>query len=374
MNNCLMICRSFYPAYKSGGPVRSLTNLVEALDSLCFDVITSDRDLGDETSFLNVNLNSWNNKYLNSRIFYLTPKFSLLFNLKKLFKRNKYNILYLNSFFDYKFSIKFLILSKLGLVKAQIVILAPRGELSLGAMSLKPIKKKLYLTIFKYLRLHKNITFQFTSKEEAYESQSYLGKVNYKIVPNMHEVPPEYCPSLKVTGEANMIFLSRISPKKNLLTIINSLKTINKGIINFSIVGAIDDEKYWAKCKELIKNLPKNIKVSFLGPLEREKVKLELKKSQVFFLPTLNENYGHAIVEAMMHSNMVILSNQTPWNEVSNYGGFVGDCYDEIYFSNIIKKIINMDEYSFNQHTQKTYDYCNKILITNILKIEKLFN
>ena len=142
MKKVLVCCSSFYPAYKSGGPVRSLCNLIDVLgDSVMFDVLTSDRDMGDPDPFEYIVTNSWDNCYKEARVFYISPWYHSLLSVSKIFSEKRYDILYLNSFFDFKYSIRFLFLAILGRLKTRNIILAPRGELTLGAMSLKPFKK-----------------------------------------------------------------------------------------------------------------------------------------------------------------------------------------------------------------------------------------
>jgi glycosyltransferase involved in cell wall biosynthesis len=375
MKKVLVCCSSFYPAYKSGGPVRSLSNLVEELgDVAMLDVISSDRDMGDVESFVGVNVNSWSNSYKGANVHYQSPEFHFTFNLREVFFNKSYDVIYLNSFFDFKFSIRFLLLVLIGRVKAKEILLAPRGELSAGAMSLKPFKKKLYLLLFKFFRGREKVKFHFTSQEEVDEAIGLLGASTYQLIPNMHETPPSYFKKIKDVNSINIIFLSRISPKKNLIVILKTLAMLYEGDVNLTIAGTIDDKSYWEKCMSLIKCLPANINVTFLGPLDRVQVKEELNKSHLFFLPTLNENYGHAIVEAMMHSNIVIISDQTPWSGVSMHGSFVGDVYDIPYYLESIEKIISMNENDFNVATRKTYNFSNAILDSNVSQIKQMFN
>ncbi|PKG37973.1 glycosyltransferase family 4 protein [Psychromonas sp. Urea-02u-13] len=375
MNKCLIVCASFYPAFKSGGPVRSITNLIELLDTKYhFDVFTADRDLGERKPFISIKANSWNNKYRISNVFYSSPYYSLLFGYKKILSKNNYDLIYFNSFFDFKFTIRFMLMFFVGLLKVKSVVLAPRGELTFGAMKIKPRKKYLYLKFFKMLGLQNKITFHFTSKSEAEEALSFLGNVDYKLTPNMHDKIPIYKEKNKLENKLKIVFLSRISPKKNLKTIIESLMPIETGDICFTIAGVIDDEDYWNECNFLIARLPKNINVNFLGAIGREQVQKVFEESHLFYLPTLNENYGHAIVEAMVNSNLVMLSDQTPWSDVVKHGGYIGGVNDSSYYTTSIKKLINMNQKEFNSLTVQTYDFCFSILNENQSKVQKMFN
>src|SRR5690606_23072653 len=51
----------YLPGYKSGGPVRTIANMVEHLsDQLDFWIVTSDRDALDSDPYPNVTIDAWN--------------------------------------------------------------------------------------------------------------------------------------------------------------------------------------------------------------------------------------------------------------------------------------------------------------------------
>ena len=50
----------YLPGYRSGGPIRSISNLVENLgDEFKIHIICSDRDLSDKEPYANINTNTW---------------------------------------------------------------------------------------------------------------------------------------------------------------------------------------------------------------------------------------------------------------------------------------------------------------------------
>lgn len=374
MKKILLVFPSFYPAYKSGGPVRSATNLIKLLKGEYeFEVFTSDRDLEETVSFEGVNVDSWNNRFLGVKVFYISENRNSLYKIASVFSGKKYDLVYLNSFFNYRYSIKFIILYKLGFIKCDAFVLAPRGELTNGAMSIKSFKKKIYLKFFNLLSLKNKIKFHFTSQSEKNESLSFLGQTESVIAPNMHSEPPNYLIKEKEINSLKMIFLSRISPKKNLLLVLEALSKVDVGNVHFTIAGEVDDKAYWVKCKKVIQNLSKNIVVSFIGAINRERVSEELFKSHLFILPTLNENYGHAIVEAMMHSNLILISDQTPWSDVEHNGGSVVYKQSVDKYVKEINSAILFDSSEFNRRSKRVYAYCDEILKNNVTSIGKIF-
>ena len=59
----------FLPAFKAGGPIQSVANLIDHLGSeICISIVTSDRDLGDAIPLPGIDLNKWIAKENNSII------------------------------------------------------------------------------------------------------------------------------------------------------------------------------------------------------------------------------------------------------------------------------------------------------------------
>ncbi|EJL6662437.1 glycosyltransferase family 4 protein, partial [Vibrio cholerae] len=263
----------------------------------------------------------------------------------------------------------------LGYINHKDIILAPRGELTKGAMSLKGFKKKVFLGMFLLFRLHKRIKFHLTSEQELRDFNAYIKTDNFIMCPNMHEPVPEYCNKEKNVNQLNVLFLSRISKKKNLeyaIKILSKVHIPEGSEITFNIVGTIEDYSYFERCKFLASKVD-NVEFIFHGAATRSEVKDFMSNSHVFLLPTLNENYGHAIVEAMVNSNIVIISDNTPWNELNNFGGLAISLDDIVPFVKGIEKVLCMSNDEFNLATKNTYLFIKKSLSDNEEKIENFF-
>ena len=95
----LILIDWFLPAYKAGGPVRSVANLIENLkNDFEFKIVTGDRDLGDTSPFKDVKTNSWIQKD-DYQIMYLSPEQNKE-KIKAILINEKYDKVYLNSLFS----------------------------------------------------------------------------------------------------------------------------------------------------------------------------------------------------------------------------------------------------------------------------------
>lgn len=125
----------YLPGYKAGGPIRTLANMVDHLsDDYQFKIITADRDFDDISSYSGIDIDGWNTVG-QAEEFYASPSGRSLSKLKKLFHSTDYDVIYLNSFFSWHFTIKPLLLRLLGLIPTKPLVLAPCGEFSSGALS-----------------------------------------------------------------------------------------------------------------------------------------------------------------------------------------------------------------------------------------------
>src|SRR5690606_8289045 len=99
-NKIVLLFTGFYiPGYKGGGPIKTITNLVDATsDVIDYKVVTSDRDLGDHKPYSSVVVGQWNNVG-NCSVFYSENGLLGLLKITKILFKKNYDIVYLNSFF-----------------------------------------------------------------------------------------------------------------------------------------------------------------------------------------------------------------------------------------------------------------------------------
>ena len=319
----LLFTQHFYPGYKAGGVLKAVVNLVGTLNNeIEFKIVTSDRDLGDTEAYLNIIKNQWLS-IGNAKVMYVKAKLKNLFEFTSILKNVPHDVLYLNGFFNFNFTVLPLIIRRLGFYKNKPIVLEPHGNFSPGAMKIKAKKKRYFIKIVKALRLYHGIVWQATSELEASEIRSVMGDVAKKILvaPYLLSNPDinfgEQLPQKKFTrqsGSLRLIFLSRISPKKNLSTLLEILKKV-EAAVTLTIYGPIEDHNYWNKCNLIIKKLPKNIKVNYNGGITSNLVPHTFVEHDLFVFPTLGENFGHVIYEALSVGTAVIVSDQTPWKQ-----------------------------------------------------------
>lgn len=311
----------FLPAYKAGGPVKSIANLVALLSQNTeFFILTGDRDEGDIIPFNNVALNKWHS-IDGIKVIYLSKEKQTIDEYTAILKTINPNLIYINGLFSKNFSIKPLLVSN----KLKLrTIIVPRGMLGSGALSIKPLKKKVFLRIFNFLKLYKNVAWHATDQTEKNEINQYIkncGEVF--VIPNVPVKPRLNMLDTKIKNEnkLKLVYISRISKKKNLkfiLELLNNENTLHN--IELDIWGPIEDNVYFESCHKLIELINnKNVnKVSYKGDLAWNEIESCLMKYDFFILPTLHENFGHAIFESLAVGVPIIISDNTPWRDLQS--------------------------------------------------------
>jgi len=308
----------YLPSVKAGGPVRSVANLVERLGTdFDFCVVTKDRDLGERRHYDGVPTDRWVSNGL-ARVYYMSPVVRWLGGVVRLLRAVEYDVLYLNSFFSPS-SLQVLLARRLGLLQSRKTVVAPRGQFSEGALGLKGLKKRIALSFARWTGMNRGVVWHATREDERDWIRRAIGEQADVVVAgnlagasDVDAIPPEP----KVAGSIRIVTLARVNRMKNIHNAISLMAGL-RGAVEYDIVGPLEDAAYVKECEAAARGLGPNIRVRFLGGISPSSVHATLSRYHLFFLPTLNENYGHAIGEALAAGVPVLLSDRTPWRDLA---------------------------------------------------------
>ena len=360
----LIFTDSFLPGFKGGGPITSISNLVNLL-SKYFDILicTRNHDFGESNPYQNIVYDQITN-YKEYNVIYLSKMDKS--NISRVINEFNPNLLYLNSFFS-KTTLIVMLLNKFNFKKK--IVVAPRGELQVNALNIKKTKKSIYLFLYKLFGFYKNIFFHSTDIIETNSIKELFYTNDITELQNSVKIN-KFDPLIKNKNELKMIFVSRVSRKKNLHFALNILKEI-KYNISLDIYGPKEDIEYWNECENIIKTLPNNIKVTYKGSLAQNQIVEKMREYHCFFFPTLSENFGHVIVEAMQAGLIPIISNQTPWiklNEVN--AGWDIKLDDKNQYIQAIEELYTMDKEEYTNKSLSIMKYIHDKLDMDKLTIE----
>lgn len=355
MKKILIVIGGYLPGYKVGGPVQTIKNMTDHLgEEYEFYILTADRDLGDDKAYETIQYGQWN-KVGKAKVWYVVPGGFTSQIIQKL-SENMGLIYVCGCFNDYARNI--MRLKRKGKLR-QPVVIAPMGLFSPGAFRIKYVKKKTYITICKLLGWFHNVVWCVTGEHDRQDVWRIIGKKAQcylaENIPRRMECLPE--PIAKEQGAMRVVFLSRISPKKNLDYAIEVLQKV-KGNVTFDIYGVMEDPKYYALCQEKIKSLSENIVCKYRGGVEAHRTLEIFGQYHVFLFPTRGENFGHVIYEAMAGGCIPVISDRCPWKMLEQkQAGRVLPLEDKEVYAKALQEFTDMDQAQYEQWQKRVAEY-----------------
>lgn len=361
MKKLLIMASLFWPQKNSGGPPISIMNLVQSVkDRFDIYIISKNHEINDDKPLEGI-LPGWN-QFEFGKAFYTSKDEHKFKIITRLIDDVEPDVIYQNSFFSIDDLLPVLAYKKKH--KNVKVIVAPRGEFYPERFQVGKLKKTVYGKLFRYSGLLKDVYFQGTGQEECMQEKAFLG------IPDDHLMNIQNI-SLPVNGlhgsiekkpnELKLVYVARIHPTKNTLKAIEWLGGLS-GNFQYDIYGSIENEMYWKQCQDAIARLPQNITVRYKGVIDHDQVASTIAGYHAYYMPTTGENFGHSIVEAMLMGKPVVISDQTPWTDVNDNGGFAISLNDEKAFGATLRNLCEMDEADYRVCEKKIQDYIGKKL------------
>ena len=91
------------------------------------------------------------------------------------------------------------------------------------------------------------------------------------LVADQTTLPSQPLAAQQSAARPRLVFISRISPKKNLHPVLQALGQV-RSPLSLDIYGPIEDPSYWNTCQTLISQIEGPIEVSYRGELKPENV------------------------------------------------------------------------------------------------------
>lgn len=355
----LLLTDWFPPAYKAGGPIRSCANIASALSGHWeVWVLTGDRDLGDIQPFASVPLNCWEAQEDGVKVFRAAQGSLQRDRFRQLLRQANPQAVYLNSMFSLTFSIRPMLWLRKDFPNVKVV-LAPRGMLKQSALAFKTPKKKAYLFLARLLGWHQNVHFHATDTEEKRSIQHFFGNAaQITQIGNLPAPVGDY--PQKPNGVPHFIFVGRIHPIKGLDTALRALQYIEQPLV-FTILGNVEDTRYFQLCRALAEGLPANISVHWQEGMANTQVQQLLQQHHFFLLPTYGENFGHAIFEAFAAGTPVLISDQTPWRELERQKiGWDLPLSAPEAWHKAIQSAVDMDEATYQDWSRAAHGFAQR--------------
>jgi len=262
------------------------------------------------------------------------------------------------------------------------VILAPHGELHPGALSVKWLKKTLFIQVVLRSGLYRGVSWHATTADEkqmilrTVPQRMTVARVREKdilVAENIAVVPVSGFETIaKASGQSRFVYIGRISRKKNLHSAIELLREL-KGTVTFDVFGVLEDPSYWRECLDAISGLPANIKVTYRGSVSPDAVHDVFGGGHFFLFPSLGENYGYTIVESLNAGCPVITSTEVPWLEMENFNAGWCILLDDIgRWREVLQRCVDMSQEEYDSMVAGARTFCKARINTERARLHSL--
>jgi glycosyltransferase involved in cell wall biosynthesis len=346
----------YLPGYRAGGPIRSLANLVSTLKH-DFYIVTRNTDHHSNIPYAGITPNKWIKQSENVNVIYFEEENLTASTFQRIFSEQTFDKIYFNSLFSPRFTLLPLrVAKKLGLHSS--IVLAPRGMLKPGALSIKARKKKIFLLLAKFTGLFRGIRWHVTSEDEKEGVvKHFLSAHDIRIAPNLSNVPMEK-PNKpnKQSGELKLICIARISAEKGILEAIQFLKQLQPGNTSCDFYGTQQNPSYLEECRKLADTI-NGVKIRFMGEIPPHEIPDKLKLYHFFYMATWGENFGHAISEALTNATPVIISDKTPWRGLEEKNAGWDIALDATHFGETLNRCLHMTNSEYGKLCEGAYKH-----------------
>ena len=346
----------YLPAYRAGGPIRSIANLVGALGlEVDFRIVCGNRDLGD-TEDLPVSIGTWVTGD-HATIQYLPQSDWTAPSWRRILKEVQPDRLYLNSLYSGPFSrLPWKVARSMGIPTT----LAPRGMLGPGALAIKPWRKKAWLMVQRLTGHYDAIHWHASTAQESQEIKRWFPKASINIALNL-PVPFDPIPLPQTKGNdghetIHLLSVGRVHPIKNYALGVSLANALGRAghKVHYRIVGPVEDPEEANK----LRASTDGIVLELMGATPPSTIRRYLGEAHLILVPSLNENYGHAVAEAIACGRPVVVSNQTVWSTLTT--GTSVSCQPLVLTAWVeaTNQLLSMTPEEVVEQSKLTYDQC----------------
>jgi glycosyltransferase involved in cell wall biosynthesis len=201
------------------------------------------------------------------------------------------------------------------------LVISPRGMLAPAALAFSRLKKRAFWRVLQGSVVRQAACFHATSEQE-YEEIRDFGLTNpVAIIPNGIDLPelPARRP-IEPVPERVVLSLGRIHPKKGLGCLLHAWSNVEVRCPGWRLKIAGPPEAGHDDELRALSIALGLTRVSVEGPIYGEAKIIAYREADLFVLPTLNENFGLTVAEALAAGTPVISTKGAPWSGLENEG------------------------------------------------------
>jgi glycosyltransferase involved in cell wall biosynthesis len=200
------------------------------------------------------------------------------------------------------------------------LIVSPRGMLAQAALQFSPLKKKIFWAALQRSAFEHTAVWHVTSAEEAEDIRAFGVTAPIAIIPNGIDIPNYTADHADLTLRRTLLFMSRLHPKKGVEGLIEAWASLEPERPEWDLVIAGPDEGRYRARLEAQAAKSGCQRVTFTGPVYGQEKADLMMGSDLFVLPTQNENFGLVVGEALAAGVPAIVTKGAPWQRLETEG------------------------------------------------------
>lgn len=213
-------------------------------------------------------------------------------------------------------------------------VITPHGSLQPARLRKSSLKKRVSAVLADRAMLNQASCLHATARDEAEAFRLYGYRGPIAMIPNGITPAGRVEPALaamhdaafrrdfpETQGRRLLLFLSRIEPIKGVTTLARAWAECARQFPDWHLVVVGPDER--SHLKEVLAVLRDGgvlDRTTITGPLYGDRKTAAYMASELFVLPTISENFGLVIGEALSHRLPVITTTGAPWPGIVEHG------------------------------------------------------
>jgi glycosyltransferase involved in cell wall biosynthesis len=194
-------------------------------------------------------------------------------------------------------------------------IVRPLGTIAPWSLGRKAWRKRALFALGATRMLRGAAAIHYTSDEEKSSTERALGLTSGVVIPlgiDRVFLSEPLVPMEERERDPYVLALSRLHPKKNLEALIESFVHVSRGGRDGwrLVIAGSGDAGYVSALERLVFALKAADRVTFTGWVDGEKKQELMRRASLFAMPSLHENFGVSLIEALAAGVPAIVSRQ----------------------------------------------------------------
>ena len=198
------------------------------------------------------------------------------------------------------------------------LVITPHGMLTKWSFSYRGWKKRLAWRLYQGSDLNQARVVHLTSANEEDDLRCLGFKGTTAVIPNGIDLPSWQEGTSLAKPCRTALFVSRIHPKKGLLNLVEAWKRVRPKGWQMRLVGP-DEAGHLAAVQAAVKAHGLESEFIYCGSLYGDALWDTYRQSDLLILPTMSENFGNVVPEALSCGVPVITTYGAPWEELKTH-------------------------------------------------------